>query len=275
MTYDLWAVSLRLGTGLVIGFLIALTGVGGGALAVPALTLVLGVPSSIAVGTASLYAFLTKCYAVFEHKRLGTLDKSATLTFLGGAIPANVAVAYLVNRYVRAAQATDLAKLEQFQETLGGLIGGTMLISVAFLAFNLMRSEPNVVEGPVDPNGLGPASPGRKVARVSSGVAVGALMGATSVGGGVLVLPALLILFGLSANKAVGTSIVIALVLSLFTAVIYMGGGQIEYVTAVLMSVGSLAGVFVGSRLSARMPERPLQAIVIGVIAVAAMTMLF
>ena len=275
MTYDFWAVSLRLGTGLVIGFLIALTGVGGGALAVPALTLVLGVPSSIAVGTASLYAFLTKCYASFEHKRMGTLDMSASLTFLSGAIPANVAVAYFVNRYVQAAEAADLASLEQFQETLGALIGGTMLLSVAILAVNLIRTKPRGAEVPGSRPPAEPPSSGRLVARVASGVIVGALMGATSVGGGVLVLPALLMLFGLSASKSVGTSIIIALVLSLFTAVIYMGGGQIEYGTAVLMSIGSLVGVFGGSRLSARMPERPLQAIVIGVIAVAAMSMLF
>jgi uncharacterized membrane protein YfcA len=275
MTYDFWAVSLRLGTGVVIGFLIALTGVGGGALAVPALTLVLGVPSSIAVGTASLYAFLTKCYAAFEHKRMGTLDMLASLTFLSGAIPANVAVAYFVNRYVQAAEAADLASLEQFQETLGALIGGTMLMSVVILAVNLMRTNPLGVEVPGSRPPDDPPSSGRLVARVASGVIVGALMGATSVGGGVLVLPALLMLFGLSASKSVGTSIIIALVLSLFTSVIYMSGGQIEYGTAVLMSIGSLAGVFGGSRLSARMPERPLQAIVIGVIAVAAMTMLF
>ena len=47
MSYDVWAVSIRLVTGLVIGFLIALTGVGGGALAVPALSLILDVPSSM------------------------------------------------------------------------------------------------------------------------------------------------------------------------------------------------------------------------------------
>ena len=274
MSYDLWAVSIRLVTGLVVGFLIALTGVGGGALAVPALTLILGVPSSIAVGTASLYAFLTKCYAAFEHKRLGTLDKSATITFLSGAIPANVTVAYLVNRYVRAVQTTDLANLEQFQKDLGILIAVSMLLSVAILALN-MRSKPIGFGGPSGQTHVGPVSTGRMMARVFSGVVVGALMGATSVGGGILVFPALVVLFGLSANKAVGTSIIIALMLSLFTSVIYMGGGQIEYVTAVLMSVGSLAGVFVGSRLSARMPERPLQVIVIGVIAVAAMAMLF
>ena len=272
MSYDLWAVSIRLATGLVVGFLIALTGVGGGALAVPALTLILGVPPSIAVGTASLYAFLTKCYATFEHKRLGTLDKSATITFLSGAIPTNVAVAYLVNRYVRAA---DLANLEQFQKDLGILIAVTMLLSVAILALNMVRSKPIGFGGPSGQTHIGPVSPGRMLARVFSGVVVGALMGATSVGGGILVFPALVVLFGLSANKAVGTSIIIALMLSLFTSVIYMGGGQIEYVTAVLMSVGSLAGVFLGSRLSARMPERSLQVIVMGVISVAAIMMLF
>ena len=268
MGLDAWEILVRLATGMVIGFLIALTGVGGGALTVPALTIILGLPSSIAVGTASLYAFLAKAYAVFAHYRLGTLDRSATLTFLAGAIPGNVVTAYFINSYIRTAGSEDAARLESFQDSLGLVIALSMLLSAIILTLNLARK---TSAPPSDPGSRGRV---RTFLCVLCGLIVGGLVGATSVGGGILVLPVLIMVMGLSAVRAVGTSILIAFVLSLQTSVIFMWGGQLELITAAVMWVGSLAGVFAGSRLAVKMPERPLQAIVIGVIYVASIVML-
>ena len=272
MGFDAWEILIRLVSGMVIGFFIALTGVGGGALTVPAMTIILGLPSSIAVGTASLYAFLAKAYAVFEHYRMGTLDRSAALTFLVGAIPGNVVTAYLINSYIRNAGAADAARLEDFQESLGLVIALSMLLSAIILSVNLVRKTSIPKAGAARTGSA--RETGRTLLCVLFGLIVGGLVGATSVGGGILVLPVLIVLFGLSAARAVGTSILIAFVLSLQTSVIFMWGGQLELITAVVMWVGSLAGVFAGSRLAVRMPERPLQAIVISVIFIASIVML-
>jgi len=272
MDLDTWGIFVRLVSGMVIGFFIALTGVGGGALAVPAMTIILGLPSSIAVGTASLYAFLAKAYAVFEHYRLGTLDRSATLTFLTGAIPGNLFTAYFINSYIRSAQASDTSRIEAFQNNLGLVISLSMLLSAIILTLHLVRktSIPEIVSTPQEST----QETSRTLLCVLFGLVVGSLVGATSVGGGILVLPVLIIAFGLSAVKAVGTSILIAFILSLQTSVIFIWGGQFELSTAAVMWVGSLAGVFAGSRLSARLPERPLQVIVICMIVVASILML-
>ena len=272
MGFDAWEILIRLVSGMVIGFFIALTGVGGGALAVPAMTIILGLPSSIAVGTASLYTFLAKSYAVFAHHRLGTVDRSAALTFLAGAIPGNVVTAYFINSYIRSARGADAARLEDFQDSLGLVIALSMLLSAIILGFNLVR-KPSIPEGGAARERSAPTT-GRILLGVLFGLIVGALVGATSVGGGILVLPVLIILFGLSAARAVGTSILIAFVLSIQTSVIFSWAGQVELITAAVMWVGSLAGVFAGSRLVVRMPEGPLQAIVIGVIVVASVVML-
>ena len=252
MDLDTWGVFVRLVSGMVIGFFIALTGVGGGALAVPAMTIIMGLPSSIAVGTASLYAFLAKAYAVFEHYRLGTLDRSATLTFLTGAIPGNVFTAYFINSYIRSAQASDTSRIEAFQNNLGLVISLSMLLSAIILTLHLIRktSIPEIGSAPQGST----QETSRTLLCVLFGLFVGSLVGATIVGG--------------------GPSILIAFILSLQTSVIFIWGGQFELSTATVMWVGSLAGVFAGSRLSARLPERPLQVIVICMIVVASILML-
>jgi uncharacterized membrane protein YfcA len=105
------------------------------------------------------------------------------------------------------------------------------------------------------------------------GGVIGGLIGATSVGGGVLIVPMLIIVFGLTASRTVGSSIFIAMVLTLITAIMYGKGGELDVLTAVIMAVGSLAGVRYGSRLSVRLPEQGLKLVMVGLVLFAAIMM--
>jgi uncharacterized membrane protein YfcA len=98
------------------------------------------------------------------------------------------------------------------------------------------------------------------------GAIIGMLIGATSIGGGVFVIPLLSVFFGLTTSQTIGSSIFIAMVLTCITSIIYSSGNQIDIVTAVIMTVGSLGGVFLGSRLSVKLPDRTLKGIVICII---------
>lgn len=102
--------------------------------------------------------------------------------------------------------------------------------------------------------------------RVVSGLVIGLVIGMTGVGGGILVVPLLVMLFGLSARRTVGSSIMIAVVLMLVTSLLYMRGGNLDYITALCMWVGSFGGVYVGSRLAVKVPDRVLQGLAIVVI---------
>ena len=85
-----------------------------------------------------------------------------------------------------------------------------------------------------------------------------------------------MILFGLEARRTVGSSIFIAVVLTLLTSLIYGSkGGAMDWTTAAVMSAGSLAGVSPGSKLSVKMPDKLLQGIVITLIFIAAVLMIF
>lgn len=256
--------------GLVIGFCIGLTGIGGGVLVLPSLTLLLGMNSVMAVGTASLYALLPRVSATFHHARLKTVDWKLSFVFLTGAVPVNLIVAPWI-----AAQGDDPA----FASTLKNVIIGTVFFCVSIMIFNLIRqlrdkrggSSKFIVASYLDKH-----SAHRLALGIVSGVIVGALIAATSIGGGVLIVPILMMVFGLEARTTVGSSIFIAVVLTLFTSLSYFSGeNSMDAVTAVIMAAGSLVGVPIGSKLSVTLGDKLLQILVIIVIIIAAFLMLF
>lgn len=258
---------LRLLLGMVIGFCIGLTGVGGGVLVLPALTIILRIDAVAAVGTTTLYAFLTKIAATFHHCKLKTIDWHIALRFLMGAVPANIATSLWVSTH-----GEDF----QFKQSLTRFIVGVVFFSVFMMVLNMItRSRPKVVEKEL---ALAERIQEKRVVRIEIylllGVICGGLIGATSIGGGVLIVPLLITLFALPAARTVGTAIFIAFILTMVTALIYGAHGEQDHVTAIIMAVGSIGGVYYGSRLSVRMPELFLRAIVVVLVLVAAILML-
>jgi uncharacterized membrane protein YfcA len=98
-------------------------------------------------------------------------------------------------------------------------------------------------------------------------------MGASGIGGGVLVVPVLIILLGLPPRQTVGTSIFIALFLSFLTALIYGKSGETDFGIAIVMTIGAWGGVYSGGKLITRLPERPLVITVAITVMVAAVIM--
>ncbi|MEE8290665.1 MAG: sulfite exporter TauE/SafE family protein [Candidatus Tectomicrobia bacterium] len=256
MDFEITDILVRLFLGLLIGFCIGLTGVGGGVLVMPALTVLLKMPAAQAVATASLYAFLTKVDATYHHIKLKTIEFRTGIPFLIGAVPGNIAAALLVRRY-----ASDSLNAEVFQNNLRLFIAWIILLSAVIIAVGLLKKDDHNGARLAEKISARPTL--RNALAILLGGGIGALVGATSIGGGSLVIPLLIIIFGLSASHTVGTSILIAVVLTAVSSVVYGGGGFIDYPTAIVMSVGSIGGVPLGSKLSTRLPERPLKIIVV------------
>jgi uncharacterized membrane protein YfcA len=102
---------------------------------------------------------------------------------------------------------------------------------------------------------------------------VGGLIGATSIGGGVLIIPSLMIVFGLSSSRTVGTSIIIAVVLTLITAAIYGSNRNLDWSTVMISTAGSLVMVYFGSKLAVRFSDRILRWVVWSLMALSAFLM--
>jgi len=265
----LMEIAVRLVLGLLIGFCIGLTGVGGGVLVLPALTLLLKMNPVVAVGTASSYAFLTKVSATFHHIKLKTIDWTISLLFLAGALPANAAVSFWI---------THRETSPGFLHALKLFITGTVFFCVGVMVLNLVgqvRKDKSGGTRKTLSERIAARPHHSRILGVVMGAVVGGLIGATSIGGGVLIVPMLMILFGLEARRTVGSSIFIAVVLTLLTSLIYSKGGAMDWTTAIVMSIGSLAGVPQGSKLSVKMPDKILQGVVIALIFAAACMMIF
>ena len=253
--FDLTFIELliRLSLGAAIGFCVGLSGVGGGILGLQATSFVLGLDPIKAVGTTSLYLFLTNIAASVQHIRLGNVSWRSLWPILIGALPAN----FIVSIWISTQGDNPTLK-----SGLENLILFIVFVAIIAMAVNMMKKtgDPDTAKG-------GPISKGWKcnVIGFIFGILFGGIVGATSVGGGILLVPAL-ILLGLSSHQTVGSAIFITMTLTCITAFIYGSEGEVDRVSAITMAVGSLAGVYLGSRCSVGISDKMLKRIMLALI---------
>ena len=237
--------------GFLSGALILMTGVGAGVIVVPGLIALFGMPPSLAIGTASAFSVLTKIMAGLSHLREGNVSKTLSLSFGRFALPATIAAALLVNGLLAALPESRSAI--QMSLKMAVVIAASCAMALMFLpALNqAMRHS-----GPYFLPAL-----------------CGTLVGATGVGGGVLIVPSLLTMSIESIKRVVGTSVLLGLVLSIATGLIYGAAGALSWRIALLMTAGAMVAMPVAGRLFKRSSEnqvRILSAVLIA-ISIAAM----
>ncbi|MCD6288729.1 MAG: sulfite exporter TauE/SafE family protein, partial [Candidatus Hydrogenedentes bacterium] len=208
----------------------------------------------------------TRAYAAYEHYKLGTVDWPVSATILLGAVPGNIVAAMFVNRYV-ARLGDNAAVLVQFQHNL------KIFVAFVLLATTIIMASPILFGDIVSSIRLPDGKVCRRISGVLVGAVIGGLVGMTSIGGGVLLIPALVVLFGLRVDKTVGSSVLVSVVLVLVSTLIYGGDNQIDYPTAVTMFAGSICGVFIGSRAMVRVSDRAVLVMVLVLMMVAVATM--
>jgi len=244
---------IRIILGLIIGFFVGLTSIGSGVIVLPVLTVLLRDPIT-AIGTTTLYAFFTKITALFYHIKLKTISWKISLFFLIGAIPSTIIAANFVS-----GKNNDLI----FKKNLEYSILIIILISILSIFLNIIRKKPTYKKNKKFYNfefiNLFP----KKILAVISGLFCGILVGSTSIGGGIIVIPLLIILFKITTKNAVGSSIFLALVMTMLTSFIYGLKGQQDILTAIIMALGSIAGVHFGSKLTTKIPDKFLKIIVL------------
>ena len=236
-------------SGFLVGLIVGVTGVGGGSLMTPLLVLVFGVSPATAVGTDLLYASLTKSLGGWVHGRNGSVDWKVVGLLALGSLPAAVITIAL------------LKYLELDEKTLRGLVTGMLSVALLLTASALLlkeqikkiarRRDGTVYE--LHHRHLPPAT-------IATGIVVGVLVTVSSVGAGVLGTVALLFLYPrMSAVKVVGTDIVHAVPLTAVAGMGHMALGTVDFTLLVSLLLGSLPGIYIGSHLSAKVPEKVLR----------------
>ena len=243
-------------SGLVVGLLVGLTGVGGGSLMTPLLVLVFGVHPATAVGTDLLYAGLTKISGCAVHAYHGSVDWRITRRLAYGSVPAALLSLVLLAHLGSASQAS------------GGIISTTLGIALILTAITLIFRKALLARLSRFMDGASEQSIG--VLTVVLGAVLGVLVSISSVGAGAIGATILLTLYPKSPIvRIVGSDIAHAVPLTLIAGVGHWWLGSVDFHMLVSLLVGSIPGIVVASHFASRIPDRVLRPIVAGTLAVA------
>lgn len=250
--------------GCMIGLVLGMTGVGGGVLIIPLLRGLFQMNPVLAVGTASICASLMKINAAAIHIKMGNVHWRKSALMLAGAIPST----YLTTSLIVGL--TQNPETSQWIETVVDyMVMGAIVFSLAAMIYKDIKpakTERQNVAGDHSNSGI--------LLPLLAGAVAGIVIGGTGVGGGVLLLPILTVLLKVNIKQAVGSSIVIALLLSSLSALTYSGGGQADMTIAVLLITGSLLGVPVAGKLVKQISDRALHRVTLGLITLSALMMI-
>src|SRR5437660_2717174 len=234
--------------GLIVGFTVGLTGMGGGALMTPILVLLFKVQPLAAVSSDLVASFIMKPVGGAVHLRHGTVNRALAGWLVAGSVPA----AFLGVVLLR--QLGDGAEIQNHIKTsLGVALLLAVLTMIGRSVLNLRRRSA-AARRPAA--GRAPFVI-RPVPTMLVGVAGGLVVGMTSVGSGSLIIVMLLVLYPqLRANELVGTDLVQAVPLVGSAALGHVIFGDFHLGLTTSLLVGSLPGVFLGARVSTRAPGR-------------------
>lgn len=240
--------------GLLVGFAVGLTGVGGGSLMTPLLILVFGVSPAVAVGTDLLYAAGTKSFGVWLHGRQQTIEWRIVGRLACGSVPASLAtVAWL-----------HFVGIDDHIERLMTLLLCAAIVATAVLTLVKQRLVASgkknggsaILQALSSPQWQTPVT-------VASGVVLGVLVTMSSVGAGVLGTTMLLLLYPrLSAVSIIGTDIAHAVPLTLIAGLGHVSLGTPEYAVLAYLLLGSLPGIWLGTRVGYQLPEYVLRPVI-------------
>jgi uncharacterized membrane protein YfcA len=247
-------------SGLSVGLLVGLTGVGGGSLMTPLLVFLFGFKPAVAVGTDLLFAAITKTGGVWVHHNKHSSVDWRIVGWLGlGSIPFAIATLFVLKHFM------DVGK-----ETTGTItftLGIALLLTAfALIVRSILLSRAAKLE-PIDDEHSNPDNAGRfKHLQIPATVLTGAILGVlvtlSSVGAGALGTVALLFLYPrMTTLKIVGTDLAHAIPLTAVAGFGHLSLGNVDLTLLASLLVGSLPGIWIGSHLSAMIPEKILRPI--------------
>jgi uncharacterized membrane protein YfcA len=234
-------------TGLLIGFLVGLTGMGGGALMTPILIFVFGFKPTLAIGTDISYAAVTKWFGAWRHWRQGSVDLPLTFYLAVGSVPSTLLGVGLIHLLKNAYG-------ERLDSLLYRLIGTALVaVGVTLMLRSVIRADAAHRRENID------LSLRRKMLTIALGAATGFVVGLTSVGSGTFLAMFLLVAYPLATSRVVGTDVFHAAILLGAAAIAQASIGNVDPWMVFALLLGSIPGVVVGSALTIHTPNRLLR----------------
>ncbi|HUY51397.1 MAG TPA: sulfite exporter TauE/SafE family protein [Streptosporangiaceae bacterium] len=258
--------ALTLGS-LLVGGMVGLTGMGGGALLTPMLMLVFGVPPLAAVSSDLVVSAITKPFGAFVHLRKGTVNLRLALWLSIGSVPC---------AFFGGLAGWWLGSGSELQLITERATGAVLIIAAAGIAIKAFLPSRGQQDGSA-PSGDAQAAQGsgtaerpffvRQIPTLLIGMVVGLAVGVTSTGSGTLVIAALVMLYpALPARRLVGTDLAQAVPMVLAAAAGHIIAGDVQMSVTAPLLIGGIPGVIIGSLLSSRAPSgllRPVLSVVV------------
>jgi uncharacterized membrane protein YfcA len=223
-----------------VGVLVGTTGMGGGSLMTPLLILLFGIKPVVAVGTDLAYAAVTKTVGGIRHFHKGTVQLDIAAWLAVGSIPG-------------ALGGVALLELLDLEDDLVLAIAVSLAITGALILARalVLTGAGERAEVPLDTR--------HKVFAAVLGLVVGCVLGVTSAGSGTLIAVGLILAFRLTPRRVVGTDVAHAAVLLWVAAAAHLISGNVDLGLAATLLLGSVPGVWLGTNLATRLPERGLR----------------
>ena len=247
--------------GVLVGFCVGVTGVGGGSLMTPILISLFRIEPHIAIGTDLLYAAISKFCGSFVHAKKMNIVWPIVIWLAVGSIPASFATHWVLDNYL--SQSTHykavLTMVLGFMLTITGL-------SILFRTqienlFNKYRKQelPDMTQDLVK---VKLQAKEKRVAIIIMGIILGIFVTLSSVGAGAFGIMALVVMFpNLPMIRIIGSDVVHAVLLTLVAGLGHMSSGNVDFMLLMWLLVGSIPAIIVGTLLSSRMPEKLIRKI--------------
>ena len=246
-------------SGLLVGALVGLTGVGGGSLMTPLLVLLFHIHPATAVGTDLLYASITKGFGTVIHGLKSTINWLVVGLLGLGSIPATLATLYALHHFGKSATLSSL---------ITHVLGYALFVTAALLLLRgvirrLAEKRFEKAEAEHKPLHTGR----RAILTVLTGIVLGFLVSLSSVGAGALGVTALILLYPqLPTVKIIGSDIAHAVPLTFLAGMGYFFIGNVDLSLLISLLVGSIPGIIIGSMFAAKVPEKVLRGLLAAVL---------
>jgi uncharacterized membrane protein YfcA len=249
-------------TGLLIGIIVGLTGMGGGALLTPILVIVFGFKPTYAVGTDILHGAIFKSFGAVRHRRLGNVHAHLTLWMFLGSGPMSL-LGVATAGWLAGAYGDGVQSALSYAIGAALILGAIGLVLKTFVKRGVQPSEAAFVMQRKD-----------KVRAVIIGAVFGFIVGLTSVGSGTFFGLVMVMIYPLTVARIVGTDIFHAAALLWVAGFGHLVQGNVDLHAMAWLLLGSIPGIWLSSRFTVKLPQDGLRLGLAGVLALSGIKLL-
>jgi hypothetical protein len=248
-------------TGLGLGLIVGLTGVGGGSLMTPILIIVFGFSPSSAVGTDIFHGAIFKSFGAVRHRRLGTVHGHLAFWLFAGSGP--LAIAGVVVSHVLQSQLSNAQTILGYAIGVALILGGAGFLAKSFVKRGVQPSEAPFIMSRRD-----------KLIAFGTGAVFGFIVGLTSVGSGTYFGLMMVLVYPLAMPRIVGTDIFHAAALLWVAGVGHLIIGDVDMHAVAWLLVGSVPGILISSRYTVKVPDMTIRGGLGGILIISGLKLL-